>query len=148
MVNWMHWWMYVWGVGHIRSLHRHHHWSIVLILVDTVQVVQEVLQLVGSVWSDDEGVHIAKPAEGLVGWLLPARLTWPYPSPLFISHVAHSPSLPLGVFDWWLSLLDTCSCWFLTSRFVYPEDGGHEFLRNVGSHKIYTAPHPRRRASS
>jgi hypothetical protein len=31
----------------------------------------------------------------------------------------------------------------------YPEDGGDTFLRNVGSiHKIYTAPHPRRRHSS
>jgi hypothetical protein len=28
------------------------------------------------------------------------------------------------------------------------EDGGDSFLRNVGSHKIYTAPHPRRRYSS
>jgi hypothetical protein len=38
------------------------------VLVDTVQVVQEVLQLVGSVWTDDEGaVHVAKPAEWLVG---------------------------------------------------------------------------------
>jgi hypothetical protein len=37
-------------------------------LVDTVQVVQEVLQLVESVWPDDEGVVlVAKPAEGLVG---------------------------------------------------------------------------------
>jgi hypothetical protein len=37
-------------------------------LVDTVQVVQEVLQLVGSVWPNDECViYIAKPAEGLVG---------------------------------------------------------------------------------
>jgi hypothetical protein len=26
----------------------------------------------------------------------------------------------------------------------YPEDGDNKFLRNVGSHKIYTAPHPRR----
>jgi hypothetical protein len=31
--------------------------------------------------------------------------------------------------------------------FFYPEDGD-TFLRNVGSHKIYTAPHPRRRHSS
>jgi hypothetical protein len=37
-------------------------------LVDTVQVVQEVLQLVRFLWPDDEGVvHIAKPAEGIVG---------------------------------------------------------------------------------
>jgi hypothetical protein len=30
----------------------------------------------------------------------------------------------------------------------YPEDGGDMFLRNVTSHKIYTAPRPRRRQSS
>jgi hypothetical protein len=29
------------------------------------------------------------------------------------------------------------------SRIFYPEDGGDTFLRNVGSNKIYTAPHPR-----
>jgi hypothetical protein len=34
------------------------------------------------------------------------------------------------------------------NRFFYPENGGDMFLRNVGSHKIYTAPHPRRRHSS
>jgi hypothetical protein len=44
-------------------------------LVDTVQAVQEVLKLVGSVWPGDKGVvHVAKPAEGLVSlghpWLL------------------------------------------------------------------------------
>jgi hypothetical protein len=39
-------------------------------------------------------------------------------------------------------LLATYSRWFLAS---YPEDGGHTFLRNVDSHKICTAPHPRRR---
>jgi hypothetical protein len=32
--------------------------------------------------------------------------------------------------------------------FFYSEDGGDRFHRNVGSHKIYTAPHPRRRHSS
>jgi hypothetical protein len=42
----------------------------------------------------------------------------------------------------------TCSRWFLAPGFIYPEDGGDTFLRNVGSHKIYTAPHPRRRHSS
>jgi hypothetical protein len=37
-------------------------------LVDTVQVVEEVLQLFGSVWPDDKCVvRVAKPAEGLVG---------------------------------------------------------------------------------
>jgi hypothetical protein len=30
----------------------------------------------------------------------------------------------------------------------YPEDGGDTFLRNVGSRKIYTAPHSRRQHSS
>jgi hypothetical protein len=36
-------------------------------LVDTVQVVQEVLQLLGSLWLDNESViHVATPAEGLV----------------------------------------------------------------------------------
>jgi hypothetical protein len=28
------------------------------------------------------------------------------------------------------------------------DDGGDTFFRNVGSHNIYTAPHPRRRRSS
>jgi hypothetical protein len=39
----------------------------------------------------------------------------------------------------------TCSRWFLVGGFFYPEDGGDMFLRNIRSHKIYTAPHPRRR---
>jgi hypothetical protein len=30
----------------------------------------------------------------------------------------------------------------------YHKDGGDMFLRNVGSHKIYTAPHPRTRHSN
>jgi hypothetical protein len=38
----------------------------------------------------------------------------------------------------------TCSSWFLASGFFYPQDGGDTFLRNFGSHKIYTAPHPRK----
>jgi hypothetical protein len=42
----------------------------------------------------------------------------------------------------------TCSRWFLAHELFYPEYGGDMFLRNVGSHKIYTAPHPRRRHSS
>jgi hypothetical protein len=37
-----------------------------------------------------------------------------------------------------------CSCWFFACGFFYPEDGGDTFLRNVGSHKIYKVPHPRR----
>jgi hypothetical protein len=42
----------------------------------------------------------------------------------------------------------TCSRWFPARGIVYPEDGGDTSLRNVGSHKSYTAPHPRRRHSS
>jgi hypothetical protein len=38
----------------------------------------------------------------------------------------------------------TCSRWFLAHGFFYPEDGGDTFLRNIGSHKICTAPRPRR----
>jgi hypothetical protein len=40
------------------------------------------------------------------------------------------------------------SHWFLARGFVYPEDGGDSFLRNVGSHNMYITPHPRRRHSS
>jgi hypothetical protein len=42
----------------------------------------------------------------------------------------------------------TCSQWFLARGFFYPENGADMFLRNVGSHKIYTAPHHRRRHPS
>jgi hypothetical protein len=42
----------------------------------------------------------------------------------------------------------TCSRWFLARGFFYHKDGDDTFLRNVGSYKIYTAPHPRRRHSS
>jgi hypothetical protein len=43
----------------------------------------------------------------------------------------------------YLQCAATRSRWFLARGFFYPEDGGETFLRNVGSHKIYTAPHPR-----
>jgi hypothetical protein len=42
----------------------------------------------------------------------------------------------------------TSSCWFLARGFFYPADGGDTFLLNVDSHKMYTAPHPRRQHSS
>jgi hypothetical protein len=42
----------------------------------------------------------------------------------------------------------TCSRWFVARRYLYPEDGDSTFLRNLGLHKMYTAPHPRRRHSS
>jgi hypothetical protein len=46
----------------------------------------------------------------------------------------------------------TCvSRWLQTAHpreFYYREEGGHTFLRNVGSHKIYTAPYPRTQHSS
>jgi hypothetical protein len=46
------------------------------------------------------------------------------------------------------SLNVTYSRWFLARRFFYLQDGSDMFLRNVGSHKIYTAPHPRKGHSS
>jgi hypothetical protein len=53
----------------------------------------------------------------------------------------------------WLCCCDTGRAWGVRSRiiargFFYPEDGGVTFLRNVGLHKIYSAPQPRRRHSS
>jgi hypothetical protein len=42
----------------------------------------------------------------------------------------------------------TCSRWFHARGFFYPEDGGDTFFRKVGSHKKYTAPHPRKHHSS
>jgi hypothetical protein len=72
------------------------------------------------------------------------------------------PRSRIYIFDWWLSLQPsvhagssladlyfrlvaqsaaTCSRWFLAHGFFYPEDEGDMFLRNVGLHKIYTAPH-------
>jgi hypothetical protein len=53
--------------------------------------------------------------------------------------------MPCPFHPTWLAA--TCSCWFLARGFFYHEDGGDMLLRNVGSHKIYTAPHPRRRHS-
>jgi hypothetical protein len=47
-----------------------------------------------------------------------------------------------------LQSVTTCSRWFLARGFFCSEDWGDTFLRNVGSHKIYTVPHPRRRHSS
>jgi hypothetical protein len=42
----------------------------------------------------------------------------------------------------------TCSSWFLAHRLFYPEDGGDTFLLNIGSHKIYIAPHCRENLKS
>jgi hypothetical protein len=55
--------------------------------------------------------------------------------------------LQLGVFRLVTQSAAICSRWFLASGFFYPEDEGDTFLQNVGSHNIYTAPHPRRRHS-
>jgi hypothetical protein len=41
-----------------------------------------------------------------------------------------------------------CSLQPPANGFFYPEDGGDTFLRNVRSHKIYTAQHSRRLQSS
>jgi hypothetical protein len=43
---------------------------------------------------------------------------------------------------------DTRLLWFLASGFFYLEDEGDTFLRNVGTHKINTPPHPRKRHST
>jgi hypothetical protein len=62
-----------------------------------------------------------------------------------------SPSLPIliaGGFRLTVQSAATCSRWLLALGFLYPEDGGDKLLRNVGSHKNYTAPHPRKRHSS
>jgi uncharacterized protein YehS (DUF1456 family) len=37
---------------------------------------------------------------------------------------------------------------FRVEKSANPKNGGDTVLRNFGSHKIYTAPHPRRRHSS
>jgi hypothetical protein len=37
----------------------------------------------------------------------------------------------------------TCTRCFLAHGFLYTEDGGNTFLRNVGSNNIYMAPHLR-----
>jgi hypothetical protein len=44
----------------------------------------------------------------------------------------------------YLQTATICSSWFLTLGFFYSEDGGDTLLRNVGLHKIYTAPNPRK----
>jgi hypothetical protein len=43
---------------------------------------------------------------------------------------------------------DWCQAGFSLADFLYPEDRGDKFFRNVGLHNIYTAPYPRRRNSS
>jgi hypothetical protein len=47
---------------------------------------------------------------------------------------------------WDVALCISCVDWRF--KFFYPEYGGDTFLQNVGSHKIYMVPHPRRRHSS
>jgi hypothetical protein len=79
-------------------------------------------------------------------------LAWPcyrsltLPSPLLISHVAQSPSFPLFLYNWVFS--NGGSVWCLLLTLVLRSRIFLRFLRNVGSYKIYTAPHPRRRHSS
>jgi hypothetical protein len=84
---------------------------------------------------------------GLPTWSLQTLLL----SSLLISPVAYSPSLCSYIaecFQLVARFPATYSCWFLSRGFFYPEDESDTFIRNVGSHKIYTAPHPRRRYSS
>jgi hypothetical protein len=33
-----------------------------------------------------------------------------------------------------------CSSWFLARKIFHPDDGSDTFFRNIGTHKIYTAP--------
>jgi hypothetical protein len=44
--------------------------------------------------------------------------------------------------SWFLVSRLLATSWFLARGFFYPEDGGDTFLRSIGSHKMYTAPHP------
>jgi hypothetical protein len=48
----------------------------------------------------------------------------------------------------WLQTSEESSASILARGFIYPEDGGDTFLRNVGLHKIYRAPLSRRQHSS
>jgi hypothetical protein len=64
-----------------------------------------------------------------------------------ISRVENSVSEEPAWADWAQSEA-ICSKWFLALGFFYIENGGDMLLRNFSSHKISTAPHPRRRRSS
>jgi hypothetical protein len=64
------------------------------------------------------------------------------------TEISRFHSFDLALLNHIVSSATTCSRWFLARGLFYPEDGGDTFLRNVGSHKIYTAPHPRSRNSS
>jgi hypothetical protein len=48
----------------------------------------------------------------------------------------------------WSDVSEECVIWKSAHRVFYLEDGGNTFLRNVGSYKMYKAPHPRRRHGS
>jgi hypothetical protein len=91
------------------------------------------------------------PIPALACYLL-AHLHSPFPSPLY--RFPMWPTFPpfLFLYSWVFStggsVCIPCSCLFLARGFFCPEDGGDTILRNVGSHKIYTAPHPRSRHSS
>jgi hypothetical protein len=82
------------------------------------------------------------------------RLYRPFTSPLLSIDFSCGPlsllscSYIAGCFQLVAQSAAICSRWFIVRGFFYPEDGGDTFLRNVGSHKIYKAPHTRRRHSS
>jgi hypothetical protein len=81
-----------------------------------------------------------------------AHLHGPFPS-LSIDFSCDPLTLPscsyiAGCFRLVAQSAATCSRWFVARGFFYREGGVDTFLRKVGSHKIYTAPHPRRRHSS
>jgi hypothetical protein len=92
------------------------------------------------------------PKPALACYLMAHLSTLPLPSPHYWFPMW--PSLPpfLSLYSWLFSVVAqsaaTCSRWFLARGFLYPEDGGDTFLRNLGLHKNYTASHPRIRHSS
>jgi hypothetical protein len=82
--------------------------------------------------------------------------SWPIstePSPLLSIDIPCGPlsllscSYIAGCFQLVAQSAATCSGWFHARGFFYPEDGD-TFLQNIGSHKIFGAPHPRRRHST
>jgi hypothetical protein len=79
--------------------------------------------------------------------VVPLVLVWTDVSEECTASIFPSCSYIAGCFRLVAQSAATCSCWF-TCRFFDPEDGGDSFLRNVGSHKIYMAQHPRRQHSS
>jgi hypothetical protein len=67
-------------------------------------------------------------------------LAWPYYRYLL--------TLPLSCIDFPCGPLSPSHSSYIARGLFYPEDGGDTLLRNVGSHKTYTATRPRKQFSS